>query len=267
MVPPDLLETSTSVRSRSRPARIERTRTGDTESSTLKSSRVAVDFVVFGDGHGSLSGAALTNKQNGFEAFGDDAFCENLDFFIRIGRLARKRCPAGVVLCAFGGSFVEIVEACILGVKAAGDFVANQNFCRGVELLGVVDEHGSSFSQLLCECGEQSGTGVAESSPSRSRRAENARLSHIFVVGSIVPKSGLNWKLSPVQCGGDVMEGRMRLQKNGGRRMFSLPPLRVINKCAEAVRLRACRECGACRSPFPGKPLDRGSRWLLRRGR
>ena len=38
MVPPDLLETSTSVRSKSRPARIERTRTGDTESSTLKSS-------------------------------------------------------------------------------------------------------------------------------------------------------------------------------------------------------------------------------------
>ena len=149
----------------------------------LEVERVAVDFVVFGDGHGSLSGAALTNKQNGFKAFGDDAFCESLDFFIRIGRLARKRCPAGVVLCAFGGSFVEIVEACILSVKAAGDFVANQNFCRGVELLGVVDEHGSSFSQLLCECGEQSGTGVAESSPSRSRRAENARLSHIFVVG------------------------------------------------------------------------------------
>ena len=36
--------------------------------------RVAVDFVVFGDGHGILSGAALANKQNGFKAFGDDAF-------------------------------------------------------------------------------------------------------------------------------------------------------------------------------------------------
>ena len=115
----------------------------------LEVERVAVDFVVFGDGHGSLSGAALTNKQNGFKAFGDDAFCESLDFFIRIGRLARKRCPAGVVLCAFGGSFVEIVEACILGVKAAGDFVANQNFCRGVELLGIADKHKSSFSQSM----------------------------------------------------------------------------------------------------------------------
>lgn len=57
------------------------------------------------------------------------------------------------------------------------------------------------------------------------------------------------------------MEGRMRPQKKMGTGgCFPCPLLRVINKCAEAVRLRAYRGCGACRSPFPGKPLARGSR-------
>ena len=110
---------------------------------------VAVDFIIFGNGHRSLSGAALTNEQNGFKALGDDAFCESLDLFIRIRRLTRERCPTGEVLCAFGGSFVEIVETFILGVKAAGDFVTNQNFRRGIKLLGIADKHKSSFSQSM----------------------------------------------------------------------------------------------------------------------
>ncbi len=101
------------MRSKSRPARIDRTRTGDTESS-FEVERVAVDFIIFGNGHRSLSGAALTNEQNGFKALGDDAFCESLNLFIRIRRLTRERCPTGEILRAFGGSFVEIVETFIL---------------------------------------------------------------------------------------------------------------------------------------------------------
>lgn len=106
---------------------------------------VAVDLVVFGDGHRRLGRAALADQQHRFDTIGDGFGRECLDFLAGIWRVRSQIGPSHEISRAFAGAFVERIERVVFGVDAAGNLVAHQGFRSGIKLLGFAGKHGHLF--------------------------------------------------------------------------------------------------------------------------
>ena len=101
----------------------------------------AVNFVVLGDGHGSLRGAALTNQNDGAQTVVDLLLRERLDLLKRARRVGCQIGPAHEVARELLRFLGEIVKGVVLRVNTTGNTIFDQRFARRVQLFHFLGNH------------------------------------------------------------------------------------------------------------------------------